>query len=192
LIGINADKVTRERYVDNIVVKWAEADTDQERRGLNWYRSAHELALMLTDGNARMGAGVIAALSANKSWQENTRLATLAFTEGKLSGHFADALHKAARIMSGEDPADVLPMHCKTGHFFRCIADPTDAEAICIDRHAHDIAVGERYGNRDRGLGAKGRYALIADCYREAARRIGRIPQVVQAVTWVVQIDTRS
>jgi hypothetical protein len=80
-------------------------------------------------------------------------------------------------------------MDRKTGHFYRCILDPMDADAVCIDRHAHDIAVGEEYGARDRGLGAKGRYALIAHCYREAALRLGELPSVLQAVTWVVWRD---
>lgn len=93
--------------------------------------------------------------------------------------------------MAGEDPELVLPMDSKTGHFYRCILDPTDAEAICIDRHAHDIAVGERYGNRDRGLSSKARYALLADVYKRAAKRINVIPQELQAVTWVVWIERK-
>lgn len=145
---------------------------------------------MLSEGNARQGAGVIAALSVQKSWTENQRLAREAFANGGLdSGHFRTMLEKLAKIMAGEDPETVLPMTMKTGHFFRCIADPTDADAVCIDRHAHDVAVGERYGNLDRGLGNKARYATLAHAYREAARKLGELPQTVQAVTWVVQTE---
>jgi hypothetical protein len=46
--------------------------------------------------------------------------------------------------------------------------------------------VGEEYGIKDRGLSSKGRYNLIASAYREAAQRLGELPSVVQAVTWVV------
>ncbi|MYS39656.1 hypothetical protein GT025_36590 [Streptomyces sp. SID4920] len=60
-----------------------------------------------------------------------------------------------------------------------------------IDRHAHDIAVREIYGQRDRGLGAIGRYNALADSYRLAARRIGELPSVVQAVTWVAHLERR-
>ncbi|OII61262.1 hypothetical protein BJP40_06625 [Streptomyces sp. CC53] len=60
---------------------------------------------------------------------------------------------------------------------------------MCVDRHAHDIAVGETYGNRERGLSAKSRYALIAHCYREAAMRLEELPSTVQAVTWVVRVE---
>ncbi|MER5643970.1 hypothetical protein [Streptosporangium sp. NPDC002524] len=185
-IAIQANAETRELYVNNIIRVWDSATCDQLARGRNWYPTANQLAEMMSDGHVVKGAGVIAALSANKRWGENIVLANRAFGAGKASGHFSDAIRKAERIMSGEQPEQVLPMDIKTGHFYRCILDPTDPDAICIDRHAHDIAVGERYGQRSRGLGARGRYALMAHVYREAAQRLGELPQVVQAVTWVV------
>ncbi|SFI80808.1 hypothetical protein SAMN05216275_10543 [Streptosporangium canum] len=191
-IDINPDAAIREGYVRNILKVWDSATTDQMARGMNWYRTANQLAEMISDGNVNAGAGVIAALSANKSWGENVKLATRAFANGEPTGHVGDAIRKAARIMSGESPELVLPMDSKTGHFYRCIADPTDADAICIDRHAHDVAVGERYGSADRGLGSKNRYALLAHVYREAAQRLGMLPQVVQAVTWVVWIESKG
>ncbi|QNP76166.1 hypothetical protein IAG44_39995 [Streptomyces roseirectus] len=73
--------------------------------------------------------------------------------------------------------------------FFRCIADPCDPDAVVIDRHAHDVAVGEIYGTRERGLGNARRYALLAHCYREAALRLGELPSTVQSVTWVVHTE---
>jgi hypothetical protein len=147
---------------------------------------------MISNGNIRQGAGVIAALSANKSWTENIKLATDAFRSGKPSKHVRDAIVKATRILQGEEPENVLPMSAKTGNFFLCIENPQHPTAVCVDRHAHDVAVGEIYGNADRGLSAKGRYNLIADAYREAARRLGTNPATVQAVTWVVQVENYS
>ncbi|WP_461090654.1 DUF7178 family protein [Streptomyces incanus] len=70
-------------------------------------------------------------------------------------------------------------------------SNPENAEAVVIDRHAHDIAVREIYGQRDRGLGAVGRYNLLANCYRAAAQKIGEIPSKVQAVTWVAHIERK-
>lgn len=175
-------------YTDNVIATYNRATPAQLERGRNWYPVARDLALIVGSGNARVGAGVIAALSANKSWSENVRLAKDA-GNGNVHGHVGDALRKVTAILGGEDPADVLPMSSKTGHFFRCIEDPSDPDPVVIDRHAHDIAVGEIYGQRERGLGAKGRYAALAHAYREAAVRLGAIPSVVQAVTWCVQID---
>ncbi|MEU6355683.1 hypothetical protein ABZ896_41260 [Streptomyces sp. NPDC047072] len=189
MISADASEETRERYVRNIIATWQAANPEQLQRGRTWYRTAHDLASAITDGDPRAGAGVIAALSANKSWSENSRLARRAYETGVPSGHFEDALTKVVRIMAGEDPEEVLPMERKTGMFFRCIADPCDPNAVVIDRHAHDVAVGETYGQRDRGLGSTRRYALLAHCYREAAVRLDELPSTVQSVTWVVHTD---
>lgn len=174
----------RDTYVTNILRTWAQADNDAMASGLYWYRTAHQLALMMSPDDVRVGAGVIAALSANKGWAENVRLAQDA-VQGRLYGHVGNALRKAADILDGVDPADVLPMDMKTGMFYRCIVDPEDPDAVVIDRHAHDIAVGGPYGSANRGLSNANRYSLLAHCYREVAHRLGVLPSTVQAVTWV-------
>lgn len=191
MIPLTATDADLTLYVDNILSAYKQATRDQRRRGADWYSTAHQLADMLSDGNVRQGAGVIAALSANKSWAENKRLAARCFS-GDVSGTFRDALVKAERILSGERPEDVLPMSIKTGNFFRCIADPTDQEAVVIDRHAHDAAVGEDYGSkRDRGLDNVRRYATLAHAYREAARKLRVTPMILQATVWLVQVETK-
>jgi hypothetical protein len=186
MIPIKPSDSTRRRYIRNIVKVYNQATPDQKRRGAEWYRAANQLATMISDGNTRAGAGVIAALSANKAWDINQRIARRAFETGKPTGHVRDALTKAARIMAGEDPEDVLPMAMKTGNFFRCIADPDDQEAVVIDRHAHDVAVGRPWGDDDRGLSSKGRYAVLSLAYRNAAAKLGVTPSVLQATVWVV------
>lgn len=185
MIKTQPSDATRRRYQRNIIAVYESATDDQLKRGQDWYRTAHDLASMIADGDVKRGAGVIAALSANKAWDLNQRMAREAF-RGTLKGHTAANLLKAARILDGEDPETVLPMSAKTGNFYRCILDPDDQEAVCIDRHAHDVAVGRRYGDADRGLSAKGRYAVLSLAYRNAAAKLGVTPSVVQAVTWVV------
>lgn len=192
MIPTQLSPVDREIMVLNITRKFRSATEVQLSAGRDWYPSAHLLALMIADGDAVTGAGVIAALSANKSWPENKRLARIALETGEPRGHVGDALRKAGLILSGVHPSEVLPMQSKTGQFFRCIADPTDAEAVCVDRHAHDVAVGRVYGNADRGLSSVSRYSALADAYRVAAEELGELPQTVQAVTWVVQIESKS
>lgn len=190
MIPTVADDDTQERYVLNIISKWNEANADQLARGRAWYRTANHLATLMSEGNTRAGAGVIAALSPQKAWGYNVRLAREAFENGgEVRGQVRNACEKAEKIMLGANPLDVLPTDSKTWNFYRCIVDPEDAEAVVIDRHAHDIAVGEIFGDADRGLGAKRRYATLAHAYREAARRLDEIPSVVQAVTWTVQVD---
>ncbi|MBB5932558.1 DUF7178 family protein [Streptomyces echinatus] len=189
MIPVKSTEEQRTAYTQAIIEKWTTATPDQRRRGREWYIRAHNFAAHIAAGEIGKGAGVLAALSANKSWTENCRLARKAFADGKASGHVRDALTKANRILAGTDPSQVLPMHIKTGCFYMCIADPANTEAVVIDRHAHDIAVREIYGQRDRGLGAAGRYNVLADCYRAAAQQIGEVPSTVQAVTWVAHIE---
>ena len=185
MIPIQAGSDARQYYIRNIISVWSLATNGQVRQGRDWYRTAHETAVMLADGDVRTGAGLLAALSPQTSWWLNIELACEAFETGNATRHVGDACGKANKILAGVDPEDVLPMQRKTGHFYRCILNPDDAVSVCIDRHAHDIAVGVAYGNWPRGLSAYGRYALIADCYREAAERLGELPSVVQAIVWV-------
>ncbi|MFG3384360.1 hypothetical protein [Streptomyces sp. NPDC047999] len=189
MIPVTCTEEQRAAYTQAVMDTWNRATPDQKRHGREWYATAHKLAAEIAAGNTTKGAGVIAALSANKSWSENCRLARKAFEEGTASGHVGDAITKANRILAGTHPSEVLPMHIKTGLFFVCIADPEHESAVVIDRHAHDIAVREIYGQQNRGLGSVRRYNLLADCYRTAARRIGEVPSKVQAVTWVAHIE---
>lgn len=191
MISTKADAATFERYVSNIITRYGQASIEQKIAGERWYVTANQLAYMIADGDVIKGAGVIAALSANKSWTENVKISKRAFATGTASGHVRTQLLKAERIMNGEAPEQVLGGH-KTLNFYACLIDPHHATAVCIDRHAHDVAVGETYGNADRGLSANGRYELLARAYREAARRLNTNPATVQAVTWVVQVEMYS
>ncbi len=190
MIPIQTDSETREYYVRNIVTVWSMASDDQVWQGREWYQTAHETAKMLADGDVTVGAGLLAALSPQTAWWLNVELACEAFESGNARRHTNDSTSKANRILAGVRPEDVLPMQRKTGHFYRCIVDPADPVAVCIDRHAHDIAVGVAYGDWSRGLSAHGRYALMAHCYWEAAQHLGELPSVVQAVTWVTWRDS--
>lgn len=186
MLTLNPDVTELDRWVRNIIEVWNLASAEQLTRGLNWYQTAHELADVMSEGNVKAGAGVIAALSPMSAWAINVRMAEEAFENGYPAGHTGDALRKAAAIMAGADPEDVLPMSAKTGNFYRCILDPEDEEAVTVDRHAHDIVAGARWGNQDRGLSSKKRYAKIALAYRMAAAYLTERPSVVQATTWVV------
>jgi hypothetical protein len=189
MIPTKPSDTTRRRYTRNIIKVYNEATEDQKRQGAEWYRHAHQLADLLSEGQVRQGAGVLAALSANKAWDINQRLARDAF-DGNVHGHVSNALGKVAKILSGVDPAEVLPMDMKTGNFYRCILDPEDAEAVVIDRHAHDVAVGHPCGDDDRGLSAKGRYAVLSLAYRNAAAKLGVTPSVLQATVWVAWTES--
>lgn len=177
------------RYARNIIDVYNRATQDQVSRGRDWYPEAHRLATQLSD-DVRKGAGVIAALSARNSWERNVTIATASFATGTPSGHTRANLAKAARIMSGESPETVLPMTLKTGHFYRSIVAAGETDAVTIDRHAHDVAVGRKYGDKeDRGLSSQSRYDALVKAYRIAARRTGHHAATLQAIVWTVWVD---
>jgi hypothetical protein len=187
MISATPDLATRERYFRNLNDVIARATEDQVARGMAWYPNAHDVARQIGDGDIDAAAGCLAALSAQKTWPVNIALAADALA-GEPNGHTAQTLDKVRAILDGADPADVLPMSLKTGNFYRCIADPSDPHAVVIDRHAHDAIVGERWGNRPRGLKGK-RYAMLADVVRDVAKFRGILPSQVQAIAWLVWLD---
>jgi hypothetical protein len=191
MIPVTADDELLASYVANITIAWHAASPDQQQQGRSWYRTAQDLAYVIGDGDIRMGAGLIAALSANKRWELNLTLAKDA-AQGDVHGHTKATLDKVRAILCGADPAGILPLDKKTGAFYRCILNPGDPDPVVIDRHAHDIAVGSVYGNQDRGLSSLARYATLSHAYRVAARAIGEIPSIVQAATWVAHVDMLS
>lgn len=186
MIPTTADDETLNQYVDNIVRAFLDTTPEQREFGRQWYPVAHSLALILGDGDARKGAGVIAALSPLKRWKDNIKLATDA-AEGNIHGHTRVTLTKVQAILEGGDPLEVLPEGSKTWNFYRAILDPDDPDTVVIDRHAHDVAVGRRYNEEPRGLDNKRRYALIALAYRLATRKLQVILKLPDLVTNVTQ-----
>lgn len=159
--------------------------------GMNWYRTARALAVAISPESPETGAGVIAALSPMMRWDRNMMLAIRAFEDGEASGALYGNVAKANAIMAGAAPLDVLGGD-KVRNFYGAIADPNSATAVCIDRHAFDIAVGRVTNDKSRNaLARKGVYENFADAYRRAAKQITRetgifhTPATVQAITWV-------
>jgi hypothetical protein len=89
---------------------------------------------------------------------------------------------KAARILRGEEPLDVLG-GLKVRAFYRNIIG--DRDVVTIDRHAYSIAAGRHLKDTEAGpLNAKAHYAVEA-LYQEAARALGVCPVTLQACTWL-------
>jgi len=171
----------------NILAVYHAASAEHVAQGLAWYDDAHTLARELDPADPSRAAGVIAALSPRESWTRNVYLATLLFErggdlhEGTLTGN----LRKAREIYAGAAPLDVLRGD-KVRAFYALINNPADAESVCVDRHAFDVAVGRKTDDRARqALGRKGAYDRFARAYRRAAEVLGVTPAQVQAVTWV-------
>lgn len=175
----------------NIVRVWEQATVKEMSEGMDWYRDAHALAVKLSPESPRHAAGVIAALSPMMDWGQNVNLAVRAYRDGYASGALSQSVSKATRILNGEDPDAVLGGN-KVRAFYGVIADPT-SDAVVVDRHAFDIAVGRVTNNDSRhALGRKGVYETFANAYVRAAKTISKQTGMdvsasqVQAVTWTV------
>lgn len=189
-----ASKITpadKARMTRNVLKVYRRATAADIVDGRAWYAVAHELATELAPHDVRQAAGVIAALSPRLRWTGNVRAARNAYATGHASGVLKANARKADAILAGADPADVLGGH-KVRAFYACIVSAgTDPDAVCVDMHAHDIAVGRVTDDASRGtLSTISGYAAIADAYRSAARIITRetgetiTPAVLQAITW--------
>lgn len=156
------------------------ATPDQQARGAVWYHVAHDLAVMVGNGDVRKGAGIIAALSPRMPWDRNVTLATDA-GNGHVHGAMSASLRKVQAILDGADPTDVLPMDAKTGYFFTNIADLDNGDAVTIDVWAHRIATGNCTSAGPRNARD---YAECAEAYRIVARETGEKAYQTQAITW--------
>lgn len=164
------------------------ADAAQLAEGLRWYHNAHAVAQTLDPDRPGRAAGVIAALSPRLSWPRNLELAGRAYADGRASGTLGMSCRAADAVLSGADPLDVL-RGPKVRAFYSLILDPGDPLTVCIDRHAVDVATGQRLTDAARSavwpLERRGLYEVFARCYRRAAGVLGVSPWQVQAVTWL-------
>lgn len=180
--------------VRNIVRTHDAASPEHRQAGEEWYSAAwdHANALSKQFGiEHRTAAGVIAALSPQKGWETNKYLADQFLRTGS-SGHTKQQNSTARKILYGADPHEVLNTGTahKTFNFYHNMEDPEHPHYVTVDRHAHDIAVNQTYGDDNRGLGAKGRYGVFADAYRSATQHVNErdgkslVPNQMQAITW--------
>lgn len=171
-----------------IVSTYQDANRATVKAGLTWYRDAHAAASSLDPHNPERAAGVIAALSPRLGWARNLELAARTFADGHASGTLGASCRAATAIYKGAAPLDVL-RGPKVRAFYTLIADPSDADTVCVDRHAIDIAVGLRMTVAERDadyvLTKDGLYERFARAYRRAAETLGKTPAQVQAVTWL-------
>ena len=156
----------------------------------NWYADAYRIAYRLGElygTTTDTAAGVIAATSPVNSWGNNLRIAERILSEHSLGrtvtdGYLTLGLSKAARLLAGERPEDVLTS-MKVYNFWQAISTAGQhPEAVVVDRHAWDIYTNTRL-NPTRVTDK--RYREAADAYRRAAKILGTTPSRVQSVTWV-------
>lgn len=175
--------------VNNIIAVYEAS----EKEGQFWYTTANLFALHLSETYScshLQAAGIIAALSPQKSWKENKKLANDFLRTGK-AGHTGVMIQKCKDILKAstvEDVAAILNGH-KITSFFINIYCPEQRQVVTIDRHAQDIAFG-RVLDVSRSMTAA-QYQFFVNCYLIAANKLGIAGHELQAVTWVYWRQTK-
>lgn len=173
--------------VANVMKVYKNANAEDIRDGMEWYSDANAFAAILDPKNVSRAAGIIAALSPMNGWENNKNKAAQLYRQngdGTGCGLLTNVA-KAVSIYGGRNALDVLKGD-KVRAFYSTIVEPSGDVSPVIDRHAFDIAVGMRAGDKPKGiLSRKGVYDAFADVYREAAVIAGIGAPQMQAVTWV-------
>lgn len=174
-------KLTADEMAINLRIGWDMTTPLQRYRGLNWYPEANDFAWVIGKGDVRKAAGWIAAMSPQKAW-DNNRLLAVNISMGIFGGQVANAVAKARAIYEGADPADVLPMHKKTGHFFMNILDPNNPDYVTVDRHAIRAATLDWDNGAPVVTDKQYRETVLA--YQMVASDVGVSPSAFQATIW--------
>ena len=182
--------------VARILSIYGRALPHEKAEGMIWY----ELANTFSQGLAKkykltvdQAAGIVAALSPQVSWKENQRLAETLCKTGKC-GALSKNVAKAKKIRKGADVIETLTSVTSphTGHkvrsFYKCIADPENSTAVCVDRHAFAIVLGKLDANNKdlQALNRRGMYEACQEAYTRAAAIAGIKGWQMQSCSWVV------
>jgi hypothetical protein len=176
----------------NILAFYARATASERYNGFRWYPSAYDSAVTYATRygvSVTTAAAVIAALSPQTEWGHNLRWADetiAAYVSGNPLPRrgLGNNVIRAERALRG-DTADIMRESgtLKVRNFYGSIIG--ERGAVCVDRHAIRIALGDSALASPPGLTDK-RYNLTAEAYRDAARELGKGARHVQAVTWIV------
>jgi hypothetical protein len=173
-----------------------EQATDAERVvGMNWYFRANSDARTFSRSYSlpvKVTAGVLAALSPNQSWRNNTKASAQVFlrwNQGEsLAGvpAYPASIAKAESILKGGNPGDILK-GLKTTSFYNNIVSPWTSSSVTVDGHGYSIWNGKRttLETTPSRIFRPKWYNTIAADYKTVAAELGIRPNQVQAVTWV-------
>lgn len=178
----------------NINRVFRSASAEQIAAGADWYVDANLVAKNFAAAHnltVEQTAGIIAALSPLNSWGNNINLAARLIDAGGLTaGYLSNGLNKANAILAGEDPETLLTSN-KVGAFYAAIVTAGKTNKVTVDRHAHDIAVGERYSDDSRPSIGNKLYREIEAAYIRSAKILSKETGIdlsavqVQAITWI-------
>lgn len=185
-------KIHTKAAIKKRLLSYLELSTETERNYL-WYKDAHNFASLLATKHGLQVfqvAGVIAALSPQKSWPENKKI-TQAFLRGVRNSHTAAQLYKAELCLQAENENEIFGILTKTGlktsYFYNNILYPTIDSGVTIDRHAIGACLNS-FKNIQRPMAGtkltKPQYDFFAQAYTEVAVSKNILPLHLQSTIW--------
>jgi hypothetical protein len=181
----------KELIQDNLKEIWETISLSSFIEGKDWYWEAHKICQDIADEYNKPieeVVGVCAALSPQKSWDENVKLVkNYMYDALSFKGHTGVMISKAhliamytyfykdrkayiERILSGD----------KIVNFFNNILNPYDRSYVCIDRHHIQLATQDYKLTR---ITPK-QYEFIKQETINFANEVNLIPCELQAILW--------
>jgi hypothetical protein len=188
------------RLASNLQAIYTQATPAEIQDGVLWYARARGFCASLARTYKTNGRGfaltparvahIVAALSPNNSWTRN-QLDTVTVLNAVREGLAPEAVKvctyhpnkaRAFALARGESFAELK------GDKVRAFADNiarANSEAVTIDLHAYNAALGVRVSSAESKGVRSPWYVITADAYRQAANALGLSPCELQAVVWV-------
>lgn len=180
--------------VERLLSYYNEADDGEINDGLLWYKDANRF---VTDRSIKYEvkpfkvAGVLSALSPQKSWEHNKQL-TDSFLRGSRKGHTGIQIDKAEQCLIAKKPSDIYRLlskgQVKTSQFYLNILCPNMNFGVTIDRHAIAACMYDTYNLQeidDRMYKlTPNQYNFFSNCYSSVAQQLRVRPHEAQAIIW--------
>lgn len=171
----------------NLETIYSCCNSDDINNGKTWYENAKSFSIYLSKEygvSEEQSAGIIAALSPQKSWEVNTKIAEQFIREdGNAKVHIGAQLTKAKHILYNNLTAKEVYSTLgglKTKNFFYNIYTPDSKEFITIDRHHLNVCYAE-----DKTMCTNKQYEFLKENTAIFANKINMIPSILQATLWV-------
>ena len=180
------------QYVENVVKMYQLASAEDIENGRAWYGRANRFCQTLADGYGRTladVAGIMSCLSPATSFEQNVvdTVNMLAGNDHETVSTYGPQYAKALDIRDwGIEPAGVVGEN-KTAAFWLNIVNPTTDGRVTVDRHSARVAVDWAMTADDSYyyINTPAKYRVLELVYRTAAEKIGILPHVLQAITWI-------
>lgn len=185
------------------IMAWYDlASAEQRAAGKLWYAAAREFCRSLAEDSGlpvHKVAGVLAALSPSVYWNLNKRQCEalcLTFADGGpirsvAISTYSQQADKAYAILetdhlSVDGVPEILGVRAfKTVAFYYCVLDPAESQCVAVDRHILSALHFD-----DFVQGSRWCYVMTESAFRVVAERLDMMPNMLQAIVWIVYKET--